>query len=344
MLAEVQVRLVQRFEEPRYQELMQAHHYLGSLPKIGETLWYVATYRGEWIALLSFSSAAWKCGVRDLWIGWDFRRQFDRLNLISNNSRFLILEDWHIQNLASRILSLCEKRLPVDWLSAFGHPLLLVETFVDPERFHGTIYQAANWTYLGDTKGFRRTRQGYSPSALSPKKVFVKPLQTNARMVLSQPLLEPAYQTGAPRIMLSAEHMRALPDFFTDIPDPRRRQGRLHWLPCVLAIATGATLCGMRGYNAIAHWARSLNQKARERFRCRRDDGHYVVPSETIIRDCLVRVDSVHLDRALQRWNTAYGEADSTLILDGKIMKNAVEGGTSSNSCDEGSEDALQAA
>jgi hypothetical protein len=67
------VRPVHRSEEPRYHELMQAHHYLGTLPKIGETLWYVASYRGEWVALLSFSAAAWKCAVRDRWIGWSFR-------------------------------------------------------------------------------------------------------------------------------------------------------------------------------------------------------------------------------------------------------------------------------
>jgi len=90
-LAEVTVRPLQASEEARYQELMQSHHYLGALPKIGNTLWYVATWEGEWLALLSFSAAALKCGVRDRWIGWDYRHQYDRLNLIANNSRFLIL-------------------------------------------------------------------------------------------------------------------------------------------------------------------------------------------------------------------------------------------------------------
>ncbi|MDP3281748.1 MAG: DUF4338 domain-containing protein, partial [Nitrosomonas sp.] len=88
------VRPALKSEEPRYRELMQQHHYLGDLSKIGHTLWYVATYAGEWSALLSFSASAWKCGVRDRWIGWDFRHQFDRLNLIANNSRFLILPEW----------------------------------------------------------------------------------------------------------------------------------------------------------------------------------------------------------------------------------------------------------
>ena len=98
-LEEVRVRPVQRREEPRFQELMQAHHYLGALPKIGETLWYVATYREAWVALLSFTAAAWKCAVRDRWIGWDFRHQYDRLHLVANNSRFLILPAWHYPNI-----------------------------------------------------------------------------------------------------------------------------------------------------------------------------------------------------------------------------------------------------
>ena len=125
--------------------------------------------------------------------------------------------------------------------------------------------------------------------------------------------------------MLQAEHMRSLPHFFADIPDPRRAQGRRHRLSTVLAIAAGAVLCGMRGYKAISDWANSLGAKARERFRCRRDNGCLVVPSEYVIRDVLVRVDPAHLDRALQNWNEAYGGQDESLAIDGKTMCNAID-------------------
>ena len=145
------------------------------MPKIGNTLWYVATWIGEWVAGLSFSAAAWKCGARDRWIGWDFRHQYDRLNLIANNSRFLILPHCHYKNLASKALSLCRRRIQADWLERFGYPLLLLETFVDPTRFAGTIYRAANWHYVGDTLGYRRIRGGYSQIHQSPKLVFVQP-------------------------------------------------------------------------------------------------------------------------------------------------------------------------
>lgn len=303
---------------------MQAHHYLGPLPKIGESLWYIATWRDQWLALLTFSAAAWKCAARDCWIGWDFRHQYDRLKLVVNNSRFLILPDWHVPNLASRVLSLCQKRLPNDWQKTFGHPVVLLETFVNPQRFQGTVYRAANWLYVGDTKGFRRTRKGYSPVPQSPKMVFLKPLQANAQALLSRPILKPPYLIGGTKLMLSAEHMQSLPHFFADIPDPRRAQGRRHQLATVLAIAAGAILCGMRGYRAISDWAKSLRPKARERFRCRYQNGRYLVPSEYIIRDVLIRVNPVHIDRALQRWNQVYGQQDESLAIDGKTLCNAI--------------------
>ena len=261
-LEEIRVRPIQAREEARYQGLMQAHHDPGALPKIGETLWSVATWREEWVALLSFSAAAWKCAVRDRGIGWEFRHQYDRLNLIANNSRFLILPDGHRPNLGAKTLSRCHQRLPGDWRERFGHPLLLLETFVDPQRFQGTVYRAANWTCPGDTRGFRRTRQGDSATARSPQKVFVRALQVNARAVLSRPRLAPPYLIGAPKMMLTADPMRSLPEFFNDIPDPRRAQGRRHRLATGLALAAGAVLCGMRGDKAIADGANRLGPTA----------------------------------------------------------------------------------
>jgi hypothetical protein len=311
-------------EELDYLGLMESYHYLGSLPKIGETVWYVASFHDEWVALLSFSASAWKCRARDLWIGWDFRRQYDRLKLVVNNSRFLILPNWHVPNLGSRVLALCEERIPHDWQKRFGHPVVLLETFVDPSRFQGTVYKAANWTCVGTSKGYRRVAQGYTGTS-SPKMIFVKPLQSDAQSLLSRAVLDPPYRTGISTCMLSADQMYSLPGFFADIPDPRRQQGRRHHLATVLAIAAGATLCGMRGYKAMADWAGALSQKARERFRCRLESGRRVVPSESIIRDVLIRVEPVCLDRALNRWNEVYGRQDESLAIDGKTMRNAVD-------------------
>ena len=324
-LSELQVRPVEQSEETRYQEQMARHHYLGELPKIGETLWYVATWRAQWVAQLSLSAAALKCGVRDRWIGWDFRSQYGRLKLIANNSRFLILPDWHRPNLGSRVLSLTERRVVADWPARFGHPLLLLETFVDPRRFHGGVYRAANWLELGLTQGYRRTRDGYSAEADAPKRVFVRPLCRDPRAGLTHPERNHLQLTGAAKIMLNAEQMRSLPQCFTISTDPRRAQGRRHRLPVVLGIAAGAILCGMRGYKAIANWAAGLGQQARERFGCRRENGHYIVPSEFVIRDCLVRIEPGALEQALNAWNQAWGRQDEALAIDGKTMKNAID-------------------
>jgi GNAT superfamily N-acetyltransferase len=324
-LLELNVRPVERSEEARYQEQMARHHYLGGLPKIGETVWYVATWHDEWVAQLSISAAALKCGVRDRWIGWDFRSQYGRLKLIGNNSRFLILPDWHRPNVGSRVLSLTERRVVADWQARYGHPLLLLETFVDPRRFHGGVYHASNWIELGLTQGYRRTPDGYSAEVGAPKRVFVRPLCRNPQARLTHPDRAHLQLAGAPKIMLTAEQMRTLPDFFNDIPDPRRAQGRRHRLPVVLGIAAGASLCGMRGYKAIAGWAKDLGAKARERFGCRRENGRYLIPSESIIRDVLVRVDPAKLDKALQQWNAAFGKDDQSLAIDGKTMCNAID-------------------
>ena len=189
----------------------------------------------------------------------------------------------------------------------------------------GTLYRASNWLYVGETRGFRRTRQGYSDSPQAPKWVFVRPLHPQAQALLSRAVLAPPYRNGVPKIMLSAEQMCSLPGFFADIPDPRRAQGRRHPLPAVLALAAAATLCGMRGYKAIAEWAGDLGQKARARFRCRWRNRRYTIPSESIIRDVLIRVDPEHLGRALQRWNALHAEADESLAIDGKTMCNAID-------------------
>ena len=236
-LSQVTLGAVLPEEEARFRALMGTHHYLGAAPKVGETLWYGAAWRGEWVALASFSAAALKCQARDAWIGWTLRHKYDRLHLVANNTRFLILRP--VPNLGSRVLGLCAHHLVRDWPARFHHPLVLVETFVDPSRFVGTVYRAAGWTEVGMTRGFRRVRGGYRAGS-TPKKVLVRPLTRHARRVLCTPTLEPRYRHGRPRTMLSADQMRSLPDVFRTITDPRSRYGRRYRLETVLALAAAA--------------------------------------------------------------------------------------------------------
>ena len=322
-LAEVSVRTVAKGEESRFQRLMQEHHYLGALPAMGETIRYVVHHHGRWLALAVFSAPALKCGPRDRWIGWDGGVAHHRLHLVSNSSRLLILPDGP-RNLGSRALALCARRLVRDWPARFGHELLLLETFVDPARFSGTVYRAAGWTEAGLTRGFARAGKGYREHA-EPKRVSVLPLCRDAGDRLRNAHPEPELRKGVPGMTLSKAQMTSLPDFFREIEDPRRPQGRRHPLPTVLALSAAATLAGARGYRAISEWVSDLSPKMLERFHARLRNRKRIPPSRTVIREVLVRVDPQQLDAAVQAWNAASGGADSALAIDGRTMRGAVD-------------------
>jgi hypothetical protein len=320
MVREIGVRLVRREEEPRFQQQLQQHHYLGGLRKIGETVWYVATYMDEWVALLTFSAAALKLAARDRWIGWSYRQQHTRLNLLANNTRFCVLPGWNHKNVGSRTLALCERRLSQDWSAAYGHPILLLETFVDSSH-HGTVYRASNWMHVGETRGFRRISGGYSARTEEPKKIFLRPLDWQARARLCQASIDPR-EDGGKRV-LKAEHLRELREIFRDVPDPRLAASSNHSVGVVLAIAAGAHLCGIRGYRAMGSWAQRLTQGTRARLRCRYERNHYRVPSASIIRSVLNRVDKQHLESALQTWNVKFAVSDASLRLEGHALLSA---------------------
>jgi GNAT superfamily N-acetyltransferase len=158
---------------------MEAHHYLGIRRLVGESLRYVAEEGGKWLALVGWGSAAFKCGPRDRWIGWTPEQQWRRLRYIANNLRFLVLPEARRPNLASQVLAANLRRLSRDWQAVFGHPIVLVETFVDP-RFTGGCYRAAGWQELGSTKGYRRNGGRYYFHG-QPKRVWVRLLHRRGR-------------------------------------------------------------------------------------------------------------------------------------------------------------------
>jgi hypothetical protein len=197
-------------------------------------------------------------------------------------------------------------------MDMFGHPILLLETFVD-ERHRGTLYLADNWIYVGRTRGFRRIPGGYSAGVHEPKKVFLRTLHPRSRERLCQAAFD-ASTEGNKRV-LEAEHLRALASIFGSVQDPRRVAGRRHPLHAVLAIAAGAYLCGARSCKAASAWAHQLPQSSRQGLRCRWGRNDYLVPSEPIIRDVLSRVDRSELEHALQSWNIRFAVGDASLAL-----------------------------
>lgn len=132
---------------------IERHHYLGHQLLSGAQLRYFVRTAGQIVALLSFGASAWKTKPRDEFIGWTTEQRERNLHLVVNNARFLILPWIQCRNLASRILALIARRLPEDWHARYRYRPALLETFVERPRFAGTCYKAANWRYLGDTKG-----------------------------------------------------------------------------------------------------------------------------------------------------------------------------------------------
>jgi hypothetical protein len=184
-----------------WRAMMKAHHPLGDGPLCGAQLRYLIRSEQGWLGGLSFSSAAWRLGVRDEWIGWSEATRAARLPSIALNSRFLILPSVHVPHLASHVLGLATRQLAGDWQQRYGYKPVLVETFVDSSRYRGTCYRAANWIELGMTEG--RGRQDRArQEQVARKHVFVYPLQRNWRKILTAPLelprLLPTTPTRAP--------------------------------------------------------------------------------------------------------------------------------------------------
>jgi len=145
------VEMVDRSTSALWNAYIERYHYLGYAPLPGAQLRYLIRSHGQVLALLGFSAAAWKCASRDEAIGWDSPTRKKNLHLVVNNARFLILA--RHRNLASRILSLVAKRMASDWLERYGYAPVLLETFVEKDRFTGCCYKASNWVMVGETKG-----------------------------------------------------------------------------------------------------------------------------------------------------------------------------------------------
>jgi len=169
----------------RFAAALSEFHYLGCRGTVGENLQYAVTDQdGRLLACLLFGSAAWKCKPRDGFIGWNPEQRERNLHLVTNNTRFLILPFVRVPHLASWILGRVLRRLSADWQKKYGHAILLVETFVERERFAGTSYRASNWIRLGATTG--RSRQDRRHTLRVPiKDVYLYPLDREFREELS---------------------------------------------------------------------------------------------------------------------------------------------------------------
>ena len=186
-LAELNLEVVTGQEESAlFREYIHRYHYLGYTPLPGAQLRYFALSNGHILALFGFGAAAWTTLPRDKFIGWTHDQRQKRLHLIVNNARFLILPWVKSKNLASKLLAMVAKRIPQDWSRLYGYRPVLLETFVESHRFRGTCYKAANWLYVGQTKG-RGKLDVHNSASLPKKAIFLFPLSLDFKKILCTP-------------------------------------------------------------------------------------------------------------------------------------------------------------
>ena len=333
LLEQVRVELVGVHQKRRWNQLVRQHHYLKSADLVGEQLRYVVTdAQGTWLALLGWSAPALHLKARDQSIEWSDVQRERRLHLLAQNSRFVILADRQaLPNLASRSLSLCLQRLSDDWRQRYGHPILLVESFVDRQLFRATAYKASGWQALGYSAGFKRVAQDFYQRHDRPKELWVKELHPRAWQWLRARQL-PAHLAGyekstPPACAVATEQMASLFERFAQVPDWRQRIGKRHGLPTTLAITALAGLSGVgQGYRAVSRFAQRLTKLQRRRLRCwvHPDTGRAHVPSEAVFQRVLHQVPRQDIERLAIAWqHDLLGPVPATdaVVIDGKEVR-----------------------
>lgn len=180
---DLRLELVERKTSVLWNEFIDRYHYLGYTPLPGAQLRYFVRAGAMTVALLGFGAAAWKTSPRDAWIGWNAEQRKRNLHLVVDNARFLILPWVKVRYLASRILGLCARQLPDDWEGRYGYRPVLLETFVEKEKFEGTSYKAAGWICVGQTQG-RGKLDRLMEYKLPKKTVWLRPLEKDFRQKL----------------------------------------------------------------------------------------------------------------------------------------------------------------
>jgi len=327
LLQGVRVELAVRTQLPRIHQLLEQHHYLGSLRPIGERLYYIATDAAHrWVAILVFSAAANHLKHRDEWIGWSHEQLRRRRNLITNNCRFLLLPEGNVPNLGSRVLRLTLDRLSPDWQAQYGHPVLVVETFVDPEQFNGTVYTANGWLELGQTDGWGRCQRDYYVKHDRPKRLFVRALRRNACRSLQAEHLRPELAVVAakvsPRCTQRVPEIRSVVDHFKQLPDYRDRV-ESYPLFSLASLILLAVLCeAPRGQTDLEKFARGLSQAQRRALGIRRNpQGKYPAPSQSTFSRFLGGIDAARLEQhllAIQTQLRGPAPPDELVVMDGK--------------------------
>jgi predicted transposase YbfD/YdcC len=327
------VRVPREEEVGWFDGLLADKHYLGAGRPVGDYLRQVVELDGQPVALLVWGPACYALKDRDLWISWSANQRLERLKLIVQNRRFLLLRSkGQSPNLASQAMGAALRALPQQWGERFGYRPLLAESFTDPEAYEGTCYKASNWEPVGFSAGYSRHRADFYIPNERPKKLWLRPLVQEARQLLRAEKLPEACWGGltAPAsgvLPVKAEQMGSLLEVFRRAPDPRDSNTRYRIGP-VLTIIAMALLAGRREIAEIARFATTLRQPQRRRLGLPRKKGaqaFYSVPGYGVFYEVLTRMDPEAFAALLNGWlQTRAGALPQALAMDGKMIRHHI--------------------
>lgn len=329
MLKDLTVRALGEDEYALAGELLRREHYLGDCPR-GRQLLQVVEYEGRWVALLDWGPACWKLAERESHIGWNHQQRAERLGLVTQNRRFLVLGKQRMPNLASRALGLALKALPAHWEGRHGYRPLMAETFTDIEQFEGTCYKATNWVPLGLTKGFERHRADFYQKHGRPKKLWIKSLNRNARRILTARDVPAAYLPGlnfdTPErdLALKKTQMQSLRAHFQEHFKDPRRNNRTYPPSSLLVFITMALLAGRETLTSIQRYGNLLTgqQRAWLDFPFKKGTRMRKVPSWRALHNFLTKIEPKEFAECLSAWlGTHLGTLPRALAIDGKWIR-----------------------
>jgi hypothetical protein len=317
----------------RCDQIIVEHHYLHNVSLVGEHLRYAFIYKGRWLAVASWSAAAFHIKDRDQFIGWSGEQCRRRRALIANNSRLFVMPDCHYPNLISRFMKLMLERLSADWQKRWGHPLALVETFVDPRYYTGTAYKVSGWCHLGKTAGWKRDADDFYEKNEAPKQIWVRELVKKACAKLRAAQLPPEWakveEAARVRCTAKAPEIRSLMEsLLQEVPEYRRAQALAYPLPGLVALMVMAAAHGVvRGPQDLADYADTLSEGQLRALRFRADPHTRDIrcPKKTAFTRVLHEVDDDLIEQVLLRWQDQIlgPRQDRMIIFDGKKVRHA---------------------
>lgn len=327
------VRVCRPEEKKWLDEQLGQHHYLGAGRAVGDDLRQVIEQGGQAVALLVWGPACYALKDRDRWIGWSATQRVERLKLIVQNRRFLLLtEKGTAPNLASQALAAALRVLPSQWQQEFGYQPLLAESFTDPEAYAGTCYKASNWEAVGLSAGYSRHRADFYIPNERPKRLWLYPLGRQAKQHLRAVAVPVECAPGvvaAPsgQLPVCAPEMDSLRELFARAPDPRDTNTHYRIGP-VLTIIALALLAGRREIAEVARFAQSLTPVQRRRLGLPIKKGtrrFYKVPGYSVFYEVLTRMDPEAFAALLSGWLASRaGALPQALALDGKMIRDHI--------------------